>query len=166
MTLVGYSGGGQIALGAATFLRPLLKAPLRVISIGGVLSDDIGLGQVTRLYHLYGERDSLQGVGALLYAGRWPWFPHSLWNRTHRAGRIRFVSLGPVPHNGPHNYFSWTARNRDGRSHAVTTIDAIGDILMHEGLIEPHDLQAARVATAADIEAYEAARVGDAEPKR
>src|SRR5829696_2516035 len=71
LTLVGWSGGGQVAIGAATFLAPRLAAPLRVISLGGVLSDDPGLSSVEHLYHLYGSKDQVQALGGVLYAGRW-----------------------------------------------------------------------------------------------
>src|SRR5437588_7497712 len=42
VTLIGYSGGGQISVGAATYLGPILKAPIQVISMGGVRADDPG----------------------------------------------------------------------------------------------------------------------------
>ncbi len=37
LTLIGYSGGGQIALGALPFLKRALAAPIDVISLGGLL---------------------------------------------------------------------------------------------------------------------------------
>ncbi len=42
VTLLGWSGGGQIALGTVTFLRRMLGAPIRVVSVGGVMSNDPG----------------------------------------------------------------------------------------------------------------------------
>ena len=42
VTILGWSGGGQIAVGAAAFLRTLLGAPIYVISLGGLLADDPG----------------------------------------------------------------------------------------------------------------------------
>src|SRR5262249_11371278 len=38
VVLIGYSGGAQVSLGAATYLAQMLAAPIQVISIGGVMS--------------------------------------------------------------------------------------------------------------------------------
>ena len=51
ISILGWSGGGQIALGAAPFLRSMLRAPVRIISVGGVMSDDPGLDSVEHVYH-------------------------------------------------------------------------------------------------------------------
>jgi hypothetical protein len=40
VTLVGYSGGGQVAVGAAPHLKMMIHAPISVISLGGVMSAD------------------------------------------------------------------------------------------------------------------------------
>ena len=72
ITLLGYSGGGQIACGAASPLHALLGAPLEIISLGGVMSSDPGLSSVQHLYHLYGERDGVQRLGAIFFPDRWP----------------------------------------------------------------------------------------------
>ncbi len=162
VTLLGFSGGAQIAIGAATFLKPMLRAPLRVISVGGVMSDDIGLNHIDKLYHLWGRLDPLHGLGAKLYAGRWKWFPTSDWNRAAAAGKIEFVDLGEIHHNGPTNYFSWTAFTPDGRSHAVATMDTIGELLVQEGLMDSTALAAAQAATESEIHAYEQACVDKA----
>lgn len=162
VTLVGFSGGAQISLGAATYLAPALKAPIRVISIGGVMADDPGLNQIAKLYHLYGEADPVQKLGHWLYAGRWKWFPQSDWNRAMAAGKIEMINMGPMAHNGAKNYFGWTAFTPEGKSYAIATIDMIGDLLAKEGLIDPAALQAARAANDPEAKAYEAARVAEA----
>ncbi|MGQ9926805.1 MAG: hypothetical protein ACUVS4_08025 [Chloroflexaceae bacterium] len=125
MTLIGFSGGAQVALGAATYLAPVLKAPIRIIAIGGVMADDPGLNHITRLYHLYGEADPVQKLGHWLYAGRWKWFPQSDWNRARAAGKIEMISMGPMAHNGTKNYFGWTAFTPERESFAIATIDMI-----------------------------------------
>lgn len=163
VTMIGFSGGGQVALGAATFLQPLLKAPIRIVSVGGVMSDDPGVDHIVKLYHLYGENDPVQSLGEKLYAGRWKWFPNSEWNRAVKAGKIEFVSMGAMGHNGARNYFGWTAFTPEGKSHAVATVDKIGDILAADGLIDPAALQAARATNDPEAKAYEAARIAEAE---
>lgn len=162
VTIAGFSGGAQVALGAATFLKPLLNAPIRVISIGGVMSDDIGIANVTKLYHLWGDDDPLHGLGAILYAGRWKFFPNTPWNQAMHNGTIEFIHMGKMHHNGGTNYFSWTAFTTDGRSHALATIDTIGELLVREGLIDAEALNTAQAATDAEAEAYAAARVAEA----
>ncbi len=162
VTIVGFSGGAQVALGTATFLKPLLNAPIRIISVGGVMSDDIGVQSVTKLFHLWGDDDPLHGLGAVLYAGRWKLFPNTPWNQAMRNGTIEFVNVGKMHHNGGTNYFSWTAFTPDGRSHALATMDTIGDLLVREGLIDAAALKAAQAATEAEAEAYAEARVAEA----
>ncbi len=135
VTLIGWSGGGQISLGATAFLHSMLKAPIRVISIGGVMSDDPGLISVTHLYHFYGSRDPVQALGGKLYAGRWSMFPQSVWNRALAQGKITFTDLGPVSHNGMDNYFSWDTKMPTGKSYAETTMDAILNVLRRDGLL-------------------------------
>jgi hypothetical protein len=135
VTLLGWSGGGQIAIGAATFLKPMLHAPIRVIAIGGVMSDDRGLKNVTHLYQFYGDKDSVQGLGGKLFPGRWPIAKQSDWNRALAEQRITPMSLGPMTHNGKDNYFSWEARAPDGRTYAEVTLDAVTGALTREGLL-------------------------------
>jgi pimeloyl-ACP methyl ester carboxylesterase len=162
VTIVGFSGGAQIALGTATFLKTLLRAPIRIISIGGVMSDDIGVKSVDKLYHIWGDDDPLHGLGAILYAGRWKLFPNTPWNQAMANGKIEFVNIGKMHHNGGTNYFSWTAFTPDGRSHAIATIDTIGELLVREGLISAAALKAAQNTTNDEAIAYAEARVADA----
>jgi hypothetical protein len=162
VTMLGFSGGGQVALGTATFLKAMLDAPIRIVSVGGVMSDDIGINATDKLYHLFGTRDPLHGLGGILYAGRWRFFPNTDWNRAKADGRIEFVNMGPMHHNGGTNYFSWTAFTPDGRSHAVATIDQIGEVLVKEGLMEAGALAAAQAATDQEAKAYAQARLDEA----
>ncbi|MFV9505030.1 MAG: hypothetical protein AB4911_10755 [Oscillochloridaceae bacterium umkhey_bin13] len=152
VTIVGFSGGGQIAVGTATFLKPMLNAPLRVISLGGVISDDLGIKSVDKLYHLWGDLDPLHGLGAILYSGRWKIFATSAWNQAMAAGKIEFVNMGRMHHNGSTNYFSWVAFTPDGRSHAIATIDKINEVLVREGLVEAKAVAELQTTTKAEAE--------------
>lgn len=163
VTLLGASGGGQVAVGAATYLKPKLNAPIRVISLGGVVSDDVGVWAVDKLYHLYGTTDPIHGLGAFLYAGRWPIFPQSDWNRALAQGKIVFVELGPMAHNGAQNYYSWTALTPQGQSHAVAVIDAISTLLVQDGVVEAEAVRAAAAATDAEARAISDARRAEAD---
>jgi hypothetical protein len=134
VTLVGWSGGGQVAIGAATFLAPWLAAPLRVISLGGVLSDDPGLSSITHLYHLYGSKDPVQALGGVLYAGRWPIMRQSRWYRFRAAGKLTTICLGPFTHNGKGNYFDARHSLDDAETYAERTLTQVIDVLAGEGL--------------------------------
>ena len=105
VTILGFSGGVQIALGAATYLQPWLQAPLRIISFGGVMADDPGLLHIDHLYHFYGSKDVVQPLGAIAYAGRWPFLSYSAWNKAREQGKITMIPAGPVMHNDPGGYF-------------------------------------------------------------
>ncbi len=135
VTLIGWSGGGQISLGSTSFLHGMLRAPIRVVSIGGVMADDPGLISVTHLYHFYGSNDPVQALGEKLYAGRWPMFKQSIWNRALAQGKITFTELGPFSHNGKDNYFSWDSITPAGKSYAETTMDAIVEVLRNDGVV-------------------------------
>jgi hypothetical protein len=135
VTLLGWSGGGQIALGAATYLQGMIGAPLRVISIGGVMASDPGLLSVLRLDHFYGSRDYVEKVGPIAFAGRWPYASSSYWNQARAAGRLHSAEYGPYTHIGPGCYFDFERQLPDGRRYGEHTIDVVLDVLEREGLL-------------------------------
>ena len=71
ITLIGYSGGAQIALGAAFYLVHEFGAPLTVISLGGVLGDDPGLENIDKLHHLWGSNDLEARLATMVVPARW-----------------------------------------------------------------------------------------------
>lgn len=135
VTLLGWSGGGQIALGAAWYLPNLIGAPVRVISLGGVMSDDMGIERVKHLWHLWGDKDPLAPLGERLYAGRWKIFPYSDWNKALAAGKITMIPLGPFTHNGKGNYFDNVTLLPDGETHMHFVLAKIKQVLTETGLI-------------------------------
>ncbi len=134
VVLVGWSGGGQISIGTASYLANI-GAPLYVVSLGGMLSDDYGLLRLTHLWHLYGDQDHLQSIGHTLFAGRWRILPQSPWNRAMAAGKITMIPLGPFKHNGAGNYFDMETKLPDGEVHGQKTIETIVGVLTEAGLI-------------------------------
>ncbi|MBI4928191.1 MAG: hypothetical protein HY835_10530 [Anaerolineae bacterium] len=114
--IIGFSGGGQVGMGVAPYLNPLIGGPVHLISIGGFLSDDPGVQQLHHLLHLYGHRDRLQAVSAILWNGRWPINFHSPWNRMRSSGRITFRDLGPIDHRGSGGYFDQFSLLKNGMS--------------------------------------------------
>lgn len=123
--LIGYSGGGQVSIGAAPYITPVIGGPVYVITVGGFLSDDPSVQQVKVLLHQYGDKDPLQGMAAYLWSGRWPMMQQSPWNRSVRAGKIKLKSLGPMAHNGTGWYYDSKVTLPDGRTYQQATAEAI-----------------------------------------
>ncbi|MEO0645524.1 MAG: hypothetical protein AAFZ17_05120 [Cyanobacteria bacterium J06650_10] len=130
ITLLGYSGGAQVALGAVTYLKYALDVPIEVISLAGVVSGNNGVAEIDQLYHLRGDHDLLAKIGAVMFPKRWPVVAWSDWNLARAEGRVQFVSLGPVTHNGPTGPIDPIAQLPSGMSHLGQTMDILMDILM------------------------------------
>ena len=127
ITIIGYSGGAQVAIGAASFLTARLRAPIDVVSIGGVLASDPGLGYVRSLHHVIGKRDVIQRIGAAMFPERWPLAATSNWNAGKREGRIQTHILPNVTHAGVDGYFGRPVI--DGASNAQRTVEAITQLM-------------------------------------
>ncbi|CAA9367703.1 MAG: hypothetical protein AVDCRST_MAG93-8116 [uncultured Chloroflexia bacterium] len=129
VTILGYSGGGQIAAGAAPQVKSVLQAPLVVISLAGVLSSDPGLSSIEHLYHLYGERDHVQRIGHIIFPGRWRITRNSSWNQAVAAGKITFMSMGPMKHTGAGGYFDAACKLPDGTDFLTATATRIASLV-------------------------------------
>lgn len=123
--LIGFSGGGQVAVGSAPYLSSMMEAPVYVLSIGGVISDDPGIQQVAHLTHFYGEKDPLQKIGELMWSGRWPIMKGSAWNRALSKGKIDMVFMGPMAHNAYGGYYDVRVTLPDGRNYCEATAEAV-----------------------------------------
>lgn len=129
VVVMGLSGGGQIAVGATPSLKRIIKAPVWIISIGGVLTSDPGILAVEKVYQLSGSKDPIQYAGRVLFPGCWSVFPRSDWNRALRQGKLVTVPLGPMKHMGHGDYMSRSAQLPTGQPFLDRTLDAIIDIL-------------------------------------
>lgn len=127
VAIVGYSGGAQIAVGAAAFLHSRLKAPIDVISIGGVMASDPGFHFVRRFHHIYSGGDNVQKLGAVMFPERWAAMAYSEWNIAKHEGRIALHTLPGLAHAGPKGYFGLPKRN--GISNNEKTVDIVASIL-------------------------------------
>ena len=129
VTIIGFSGGAQIGLGAATFLRPRLGAPIDIISIGGVMASDHGFNAVRRVYRLFGSRDRMRLMGSVFFAERWRIMQHSDWNQAIRNGTMITRKIGSMAHAGPRGYFGVQQKaSGDGR-YVDDTLRAVCDAL-------------------------------------
>jgi hypothetical protein len=131
--LIGFSGGGQVSVGTATYLSPLIDAPVYIASIGGVISDDPGIRHVKHLTHFIGTKDPFQKVGEILWPGRWPVMQQSAWNRARAEGKVEIVNLGPMAHNMLGGYYDVRVSLPDGRNFCVATADAVKDAIVAAG---------------------------------
>ena len=132
--LVAYSGGAQIGVGAAPYLRDALGARVFVISLGGVVTDDPGIAAVERLLDFKGSSDHVMpALGWLFFPGRWRPVTASVWNRARRQGKLDFRPCGTIAHIGERDYFSRKSRVPDGRCHgdfsADHVVEAIRELL-------------------------------------
>lgn len=140
ITLIGYSGGGQMSTAAAPYLKKAMGAPIDVISLGGVMSANNNVLQLEQLYHVVGKKDFVEWAGPLMFPGRWKIFPLSFWNRAKRRGNISIISAGPVGHQVPGGYMDPKAVLLDGRTHLQQTIEIIlkilrGDVFEYEQML-------------------------------
>ncbi|WP_448601510.1 CAAX protease, partial [Thermoleptolyngbya sp.] len=129
ITLIGYSGGGEMSVAAAPYLKRSTGAPIEVISLGGVMSANNNVLALEHLYHIVGEKDMVERIGPIIFPGRWKLFPLSFWNRGKRKGKVTVLSAGPVGHQVPGGYMDPQATLPDGRTHLQQTIETILQIL-------------------------------------
>ncbi len=127
---MGWSGGGQIAVGVAPFLHLGLDAPIYVVSIGGVLTDDPSIAFVEHLWHLQGSKDQFPKIGDILFPGRWRIIKNSPWNRFVRAGKMTTIVPGPMIHTGKGDYFDPKSPLPDGTLHVDKTVQVIRDAVL------------------------------------
>lgn len=119
VTIIGYSGGAQIAVGAGWYLAGA-GLPISVISLAGVVDSHPGLKRLDRVWHLYGSKDSVQRLGALVFPGRWPLVRNSLWNRGKRSGQITTQCVGPMTHVDRNGYFDPDSAHDGHTNRSVT----------------------------------------------
>jgi predicted Abi (CAAX) family protease len=135
ITLIGYSGGAQMSVAAAPYLKRALGGEIDVISLGGVMSANNQFLKLGHLYHLVGDKDTVAGLGPFLFPGRRKWFFLSYWNRALRKGKISQVSLGPMGHQVPGGIMDPKAYLPSGQSHLEHTIAVILSILNGQFLL-------------------------------
>lgn len=133
VTILGWSGGAQIAIGATWYLASL-GIPVNVISMAGMFGSDPGLERVQHLWHLYGSLDKVHRWGVVASPGRWPFVADSSWHRARREGRVHEIEIGRLAHSGDFNYFAPGPPMADGRAPREHTVDAIMRLLVDHGL--------------------------------
>lgn len=126
--IIGYSGAGQMAVGATTYLREWLSDPIYVISLGGLFGSDQGLLAANHIYHLSGSTDKILMMNYIA-PGRWPIFATSEFNRAKRQGRITNINMGPMNHTGRTGYLDSKTFLADGTSFVDHTVNVVAGIV-------------------------------------
>lgn len=125
VTIVGYSGGAQMALGVASFLS-LMEVPCRIVSVGGVYSGDPGFSTISDFWDIRGGRDRLRLMGQVAFPSRWGLLRSSPWNQARADGRVHLIDAGSqVSHFDAGSYFDASATLPDGRSHAEALVERV-----------------------------------------
>ena len=136
VVLLGWSGGAQMAAGAAWYLG---GAGVRVslISLGGIFSADPGLQRCRSIHHLVGSRDwQARWFAPMVFPGRRRLARHSPWARARAEGRVQERFIGPFKHVGGGSYLSGR-RQPDGRTCSRVTSAAVAGVIADEGWAEP-----------------------------
>ena len=93
------------------------------------MSGNANLLRLEHLYHLSGDKDMVERIGAVMFPKRWTISFLSYWNRAKRMGKVSLISLGPVGHQVPGGIMDPEQRLPDGRTHLQQTIDWIVGII-------------------------------------
>ena len=131
VTLIGYSGGGQMSSETGPLLKRALGAPLDVISLAGVMTGTCAFLELDHLHHMYGSKDVVEPSGPIMFSSRWKIMRHSNWNRALRRGIITVAHLGPVGHQVPGGLLDPDLALADGRTALRQTLDHIHAIITH-----------------------------------
>jgi hypothetical protein len=103
--MLGTSGGVQVALGAADYLKRALEAKITIVSLGGVFAGTNGFTVSDRIFHLHGDRDWVENIGAIVFPSRWRWTVGSPFNQARLQNRYVVASSGSQSHDGAKGYF-------------------------------------------------------------
>ena len=137
ITMIGYSGGGQMCVETAPLLELALGAPVEVISLGGVMTGTAPFMHFDHLHHMKGSKDIIEPLGPIMFSSRWKMFMKSRWNKALKAGRITLIPLGPVRHQVPGGMLDPEYKLPDGRSALRNTLDHINAILNPKSVSSP-----------------------------
>nr|WP_275336977.1 CAAX protease [Nodosilinea sp. TSF1-S3]MDF0369773.1 CAAX protease [Nodosilinea sp. TSF1-S3] len=150
ITLIGFSGGGQISMGAAPYLKAVLPDPINLISIAGVFSGNNNVLKLEHIYHLVGDQDKIERLGPIFFPKRWTLAALSYWNRSKHLGKVSLINLGPVGHQVPGGVMDPDRLLPDGRTALQQTVQWVVDIL--QGTAPLQDLQPAHISS--NLERY------------
>ena len=97
--LLGYSGGGQMALGSAAYLSQMCKTKVSVFTLCGVYSGNQELKSLSKITTIQGLKDPVAGLCRFLFPRR-IFYSLSKWTRAERSGRVKRIVIKDMTHNG------------------------------------------------------------------
>lgn len=106
LVLLGYSGGGEMAMGVADYLRRICGVPVQIITFCGVFSGNQWLLDLKRITMILGTVDPVAALGQIAYPGRLGILPFTKWNRARRCGLVHRSMVKGMTHNGASGPFS------------------------------------------------------------
>jgi hypothetical protein len=128
LILIGTSGGAQVALAATPYLdRWLPNTQIVVVSIGGVFDGTDGFNTAEHVYHLHGQRDWVDNVGAIIFPSRWVWTVASPFHQAAQQGRYTARNSGPHAHDGAKGYFGMEIAEKNLR-YVDLTVRAVNQL--------------------------------------
>ena len=127
VVLVGYSGGAEMAMGVADYLRRICRSPVSIVSFCGVFSGNQLLNQLSKITMIIGSRDPVAAFGRIAYPGRSPLLPLSNWNRALKHSCIERREIDGMNHNGLRGPFAELHRQAvvDQIVQAIESEDAV-----------------------------------------
>ena len=125
--LLGTSGGVQVGLGAADYLKRDLEAEITIVSLGGVFAGTNGFTVSDRIYHLHGDRDWVENIGAIVFPSRWRWTVGSPFNQARLQNRYAVASSGSQTHDGAEGYFGENLAN-NGVTYVDLTLQQVNQL--------------------------------------
>lgn len=127
--LVAYSGGAQVAAGAAPLVKQVLASPVSVISLAGVMSGAANFAHIGSWHQLMSNRDPVEKIGAIVFPLRWRFVWFSNWNRAKRRGTVKFVHLDGARHDGERGYLDSNVLAPDGQPLLTRTVAVISKLV-------------------------------------
>ena len=112
LVLLGYSGGGEMAMGVADYLRRICGVPVQIITFCGVFSGNQWLLDLERVTLILGSVDPVAALGQIAYPGRLALLPFTKWNQARRRGLVQRSMIHGMTHNGSRGPFSECYRSQ------------------------------------------------------
>lgn len=128
VTVLGWSGGAQIAAGACRWLDAV-GLPVNLISMAGILSDEPGLDKARQICHIHGSEDRVERIGMALFTKTWRTWKPSPWRQASKDGRLTEVILAGLSHVGAAGYYSSIPLAGSGKTPREITVEAIVDVV-------------------------------------
>lgn len=128
LILVGTSGGAQVALGAAPYLKEWLNPQILMVSLGGDFQGTAGFNVTEHVYHLQGDRDWVEDLSGWVFPSRWRIVVGSPFNQARLQGRYTEQTIGPHEHDGDQGYFGLAPVGNSKTTYVDLTLQQVNQL--------------------------------------